>query len=321
MKAWVVTRYGGPEVLELHDVPQPRPGAGDVLIRVKATTVTAGDRRIRAMDAPRGFGPVLPFVFGFGRPRQPIMGSEASGVVEAIGPGPNVFKEGDRVFAYSDLKLGAHAEYLVIPKAGAIAAMPDGASFEDAACLGFGPCTALAFLRKTKVSRGDSVLVNGASGNVGSAAVQIARHLGASVTGVTSAANAGLVRETGALDTIDHQAQDFASLGRTWDVILDVVGNLDYRRCLPALAPGGRIGLAVADLSSTLAAPLQSWMGQKVVAGPTGGTREELQLMARLVETGAYRPVIDSRLPFDRMPEAHRIADSGRKRGSVVLAL
>lgn len=321
MKAWVVTRYGDPEVLELRDVPQPRPDAGGVLIRVKATTVTAGDRRIRAMDAPRGFGTILPFVFGFGRPRQPIMGGEASGVVEAIGPGPNDFKEGDRVFAYSDARLGAHAEYLLIPKGGAIAAMPAATSFEEAAALSFGPCSALAFLRKTKVSEGDRVLVNGASGSVGSAAVQIARHLGASVTALTSAANAGLVKEIGAADVIDYRTQDFANQGRVWDVIIDTVGNLGYRRCQPVLAPRGRLGLVIADLPSILAAPFQSLTGHKVVAGPSGGTSADLQYMARLVASGAYRPVIDRVLSFDRMPEAHRIADSGRKRGSVVLTL
>jgi NADPH:quinone reductase-like Zn-dependent oxidoreductase len=321
MKAWVVTRYGGPEVLELRDLPRPRVDAGGVLIRVKATTVTAGDRRIRAMDAPRGFGPLLPLVFGFGRPRQPVMGSEAAGIVEEIGPGTNAFKVGDRVFAFSDLKLGAHAEYLLVPKGGAIAAMPGGASFEEAACLGFGPCTALAFLRKTKVAAGDRVLINGASGNVGSAAVQIARHLGASVTAVTSAANADLLRAIGAADTIDYRTQDFASQSRVWDVIIDTVGNLDYRRSRPAMAPGGRLGLAVADLPSTLAAPFQSWMGLKVVTGPTGGTSADLAHMAGLVASGAYRPVIDSVLSFDRLPDAHRVAESGRKRGSVVLTL
>jgi NADPH:quinone reductase-like Zn-dependent oxidoreductase len=321
MKAWVVTRYGGPEVLELRDVPQPQPGAGGVLIRVKATTVTAADRRIRAMDVPRGFGPIMPLVFGFGHPRQPIMGSEASGIVESIGPGPNAFKEGDRVFAYSDASLGAHAEYLLIPKGRAIAAMPHDASFEEAACLGFGPCTALAFLRKTKVSAGDRVLINGASGNVGSAAVQIARHLGASVTALTSAANADLLRAIGAGDAIDYRAQDFTKQGRVWDVIIDTVGNLDFRRCRPAMAPGGRLGLVVADLPSMLAAPFQSLMGRKVVAGPSGGTSADLEYMARLVASGTYRPVIDSVLSFDRLQDAHRIADGGRKRGSVVLTL
>jgi NADPH:quinone reductase-like Zn-dependent oxidoreductase len=302
MKAWVVTRYGGPEVLELRNLPRPRVDAGGLLIRVKATTVTAGDRRIRALDAPRGFGPLLPLVFGFGRPRQPVMGSEAAGIVEEVGPGANAFKVGDRVFAFSDLKLGAHAEYLLVPKGGAIAAMPGGASFEEAACLGFGPCTALAFLRKTKVAAGDRVLIN-------------------SVTAVTSAANADLLRAIGAADTIDYRTQDFANQGRVWDVIIDTVGNLDYRRSRPAMAPGGRLGLAVADLPSTLAAPFQSLMGLKVVAGPTGGTSADLAHMAGLVASGAYRPVIDSVLSFDRLPEAHRIADGGRKRGSVVLTL
>jgi len=321
MKAWVVTRYGGPEMLELREVPTPVPGAGEVLIRVKATTVTSGDRRVRAMDAPRGFGLIFPLVFGRGAPKQPIMGGEAAGVVEAVGAGVTRFSPGDRVFAYSDAKMGAHAEFMRIAESRAIAKIPEGIGFEEAATLCFGPCTALAFLRKAKVKAGDRVLVNGASGGVGSAAVQLARHLGAKVTAVTSAGNAELTLSIGAADAIDYRTQDFAALGRQWDVIVDTVGNLTLARCRPALARGGRLALVVADLPATLAAPLQSLGGRKVVAGPTGGTREDLELVAKLVAAGEYRPVIDRVLPFAEMRAAHAIADSGRKRGSVVVTL
>lgn len=321
MKAWIVTRYGSPEVLELRDVPAPSPKDGDVLVRVKATTVTAGDRRVRAMDAPRGFGLIFPLVFGRGAPKQPIMGGEASGVVEAVGAGVTRFRPGDRVFAYSDGKLGAHAELLLIPGSKAIAHIPEGTGFEEAAALCFGPCTALAFLRRAKVKAGDRVLVNGASGGVGSAAVQLARHFGATVTGLTSAANAELVRSIGAEEAIDYRAQDFSSLGRQWDVIVDTVGNLTYARCKPALAQGGRLALVAADLPATLAAPFRSLGGHRVIAGPTGGSREDLELIAGLVAAGEYRPVIDRVLPFAQMREAHRIADSGRKRGSVIVTV
>jgi NADPH:quinone reductase-like Zn-dependent oxidoreductase len=321
MRAWVVTRYGGPEVLELREVPTPVPAAGEVLVRVGATTVTAGDRRVRAMEAPRGFGLIFPLVFGRGRPKQPVMGGEASGVVEAVGAGVTRFKPGDRVFAYSDMKLGAHAEFLLAPEAKSIAQIPDGVSFEDAATLCFGPCTALAFLRKAKVKAGDRVLVNGASGGVGSATVQLAHYMGASVTALTSAGNADLARSIGAADVIDYKAQDFAALGRQWDVIVDTVGNLSYAGGRPALAKGGRLALVAADLPATLAAPFQSFGAHKVIAGPTGGSREDLELVAGLVAAGNYKPVIDRVLPFAQMREAHRIADSGRKRGSVVLTL
>lgn len=321
MKAWVVTRYGGPEVLELREIARPAPKDGEVLIRVRATTVTAGDRRVRAMDAPRGFGLIFPLVFGRGAPKQPVMGGEASGTVEAVGAGVTRFKPGDRVFAYSDGKLGAHAEFLLMQETKAIARIPDGVSFEDAATLCFGPCTALAFLRRAKVAAGDRILVNGASGGAGSAVVQLARHLGATVTALTSAANADLARSIGAQDAIDYRSQDFAALGRQWDVIVDTVGNLTYARCKPVLAKGGRLALVAADLRATLAAPFQSVGGHKVIAGPTGGSREDLEFVAGLVAAGNYRPVIDRVLPFAEMREAHRVADSGRKRGSVVLML
>lgn len=321
MKAWIVTRYGPPEVLELAEVPTPVPAGDEVLIRVHATTVTAGDRRVRAMEAPRGFGLIFPLVFGRGKPKQPILGGEAAGVVETVGPDAARFRPGDRVFAFSDTKLGAHAEFLLISEKKAVAHMPEGTGFEEAAALGFGPCTALAFLRRAKVKAGDRVLVNGAAGGVGSAAVQLARHLGATVTGVTSPGNAELVRSIGADDVIDYRSQDFSGLGRTWDVIVDTVGNLTFARCRPVLAPGGRLALVAADLPATLAAPFQSFGGRKVLAGPTGGSRADLEFMAGLAAAGAYRPVIDRVLPFGEMREAHRLADSGRKRGSVVLAL
>jgi NADPH:quinone reductase-like Zn-dependent oxidoreductase len=321
MKAWVVTRYGGPEVLELREVPTPVPARNEVLIRVRATTVTAGDRRVRAMDVPRGFGPIMPLVFGRGRPRQPIMGGEAAGVVEAVGNDVSRFRPGDRVFAFKDAQMGAHAEFIAIAETKAIARIPDSLGFEEAAALSFGPCTALAFLRKAKVKAGDRVLVNGASGGVGSATVQLARHMGAHVTALTSAGNADLARSIGAEAVIDYRAQDFAQLGQQWDVIVDTVGNLTYRRCKPVLANGGRLALVAADLPAMLATPFQSFGPHKVVAGTTGGSREDLEFIAGSAADGQYKPVIDRILPFAEMRAAHALADSGRKRGSVVVTL
>jgi NADPH:quinone reductase-like Zn-dependent oxidoreductase len=321
MKAWVVTRYGGPEVLELREVPTPVAERDEVLIRVHATTVTAGDRRIRAMDAPYGFGFLFPLIFGKDHPKQPILGSEVAGIVEATGPEVTRYKAGDRVFAYSDAKMKGHAEYLAIRETGAVWRMPDGMDFTQAVALSFGPCTALAFLKKTRLRRGQRVLVNGASGNVGSAALQLAKHLGAHVTAVTSAANAELARSIGADAVIDYQTQDFARTGQRWDVIFDAVGNLTFPGCRPALATRGKLVLASAALPDMLKAPFQSLGLRKVHAGPTGGRRQDLQLMAQLAADGFYKPVIDRVLPFEEMREAHRVADSGRKRGSVVATL
>lgn len=320
MNAWKVSAYGGPGVLELVEVPRPDPKDGEILIRVHATTVNSGDRRIRSASVPRGFGPLMPLIFGFGRPRQPVLGAEVAGIVEKVGTGVTRFKAGQKVFAFPDVKMGGHAEYLTMLSEGTVASMPDDASFEQAAALCFGPCTALSFLRRGKVKAGDRVLVNGASGCVGAAAVQLAVNLGAEVTGVTSAGNADLVRSLGATEIIEYKSQDPLS-GSTWDVILDTVGNFTFDKCKRALAPGGRLLLVAADLLGMLAAPFQSASGYKVIAGPSGGRREDIELVASLFTQGKYRPVIDSVLSFSDMPEAHRIADSGHKRGSVVVRL
>lgn len=322
MKVAFVPRYGPPEVVTLREAPDPQPGAGQVRIRVRAAAVTAGDARIRSGVLPRGFGLLRGPVLGFGGPRAAVLGTDAAGVVDAVGPGVEALRVGDEVVAFPGSALGGHAELLLMPADGRVVAKPAALSFVDAAALPFGACTALDFLRRAEVRAGERVLVNGASGNVGSMAVQLARRAGARVTAVCSAGNAELVRSLGAEAVIDHRAADFAASGDRWEVIVDTVGNVPYARARPALADGGRLLAVVADLLATLSAPITGRAGgHRVIAGPSGERVEDLRSVVGLAAAGELRPVVDRTLPFDRIVDAYRIVDGGRKRGSVVLTL
>lgn len=320
MKAVFYTRYGAPDVLEIRDVPAPRPKDDEVLIRVRASTVSSADARIRALNIPRGFGAISRLVFGVTRPRQPILGSELAGVVEAAGAAVTSFAPGDEVFGSTGAALGAHAEQVCMRASAALAPKPRNLTCEEAAPLSFGGTAALEYLRRTRVAPGEAVLINGASGAVGSAAVQLAKHLGAVVTGVCSAGNAELVRSLGADHVIDYAREDFAHGGARYDVILDVAGTAPFRRARRALKDGGRLGLVLADLPAMLHGAWASLTsGKKVSSGPAIERAEDLRLLAGLAEAGVYRPVIDRRVPFEQIADAHRWVDSGRKRGSVVI--
>ncbi|HEX8803760.1 MAG TPA: NAD(P)-dependent alcohol dehydrogenase [Acidimicrobiales bacterium] len=320
MRAAVVRRYGPPEVVGIEDVPRPVPSDGEVLVRVTATTVNSGDARVRALRVPRGMRLALRLRMGLTGPRQPILGFEAAGRVEEVGGAVTAFRPGDRVVASRGFDFGCHAEHVAVPADGAVAAIPDGLADRDAISLCFGGMTALNFLGLGKLSAGESLLVNGASGAVGTMAVQIAKHRGAEVTAVCSAANADLVRDLGADHVVDHTTQDLTQTGRRYDVIMDAHGSAPYGRVKGSLAPGGRFLMVVGDLWQTLAA-----MRQDAVVGSnendaaiTGGAYGTLMSLA---QEGALRPVIDSVLPFERIVDAHRRVDSGHKVGSLVLTL
>lgn len=322
MKAAFVPRYGPPEVVELRQLPDPVPASGQLRVRVQATTVTAGDMRVRSGRLPRGFGLLRGPALGFGGPRAPVLGTEAAGVVDAVGPGVAGFSVGDEVVAFPGSALGGHAELLLVAAGGRVRRKPAALSFEEVVALPFGACTALHFLRSAELEAGERVLVNGASGNVGSMAVQLARQLGARVTAVCSAANAELLRSLGAEVVIDHRSADFVASGERWDVIVDTVGNAPYARVAGVLAPGGRLLAVLADLPATLGTAFAGRAaGHRVVAGPAAETVELLQAVVELAESGALRPVIDRVLPFAQIVEAHRVVDGGHKRGSVVLRM
>jgi NADPH:quinone reductase-like Zn-dependent oxidoreductase len=323
MLAAICAAYGGPDVVSVRDVPRPVPRKGEVLIRMRAACVTSGDARLRAARFPPGFALPARLALGLSGPRRAILGAEGAGIVEACGPGASRFKEGDAVFALFGMRFGAHAQYAVLPETAAIAPIPRGYTFERAAAIAFGGSTALHFLRDLgKVAPGERVLVNGASGSVGAAAVQLARHFGAHVTGVCSAANAARVRACGASETIDYAARDFADGRGSWNIVLDAIGNAPFDRAAKALAPGGRLLAVVAGLGATLGAALRPRRGAlRVLAGTAAERAEDLVVLAGLCESGAFDPPVDAVFTLADIVRAHGRVDTGRKTGAVVVTL
>jgi NADPH:quinone reductase-like Zn-dependent oxidoreductase len=322
MKVAAYERYGPPEVVRLIEVEKPTPKDGEVLIRVRATTVNSGDWRVRSLDVPAGFKLLSRLFLGFSKPRQPILGTELAGTIEAVGAGVKKAKVGDDVFAFSGVRMGCHAEYRCMAEDGRVVPKPKNLSYDEAAALSFGGTTALSFLRRAKLQRGETVLVNGASGAVGVALVQLARHFGAEVTAVCSGANAELVRSLGAARVIDYTQDDFTSSGETYDVIADTAGTAPFSRCRGSLKKRGRLLLILAGLGETLRAPwISLWGDKRVIAGPAAEDADDLRLLAELSSAGKFRPIIDRRYRFDQIVEAHRYVDTGRKRGSVVVTL
>jgi NADPH:quinone reductase-like Zn-dependent oxidoreductase len=322
MKAVVYEKYGPPEVLQLKEIEKPTPKVNEVLIQISATTVTSGDWRVRSLIVPLGFGLLTRLVFGISKPKQPILGMELAGVVESVGQAVSKFKVGDAVFAFSDAAMGCYAQYKCMPQDGAVALKPPELSFDEAAALSFGGSTALSFFRRGALQRGQSVLINGASGGVGTAAVQLAKHFGAQVTGVCSAANAELVRALGASHVIDYTKEDFSQNGVTYDVIVDTVGTAGFSRCQSSLKPGGRLLMVLGDLPQMLQIPWVSLTSnKKIIAGPASATAEDLRFLARLAVAGEFKPVIDRRFPFEQIVQAHRYVDTGRKKGNVIVTM
>ena len=322
MKAVVYERYGPPEVLQLQEVDEPTPKDNEVLIKTHATTVTSGDWRVRSLNVPAGFGLMTRLVFGVSRPKQPILGTELAGVIESVGNDVKKFKVGDQVFAFSDTAMGCHAEYKCMPEDGALALKPPNLTFEEAAALSFGGTTALDFFRRGRLQNGERVLVNGASGAVGTAAVQLAKHFGADVTGVCSTANLELVRSLGASHVVDYTQEDFTQNGETYDVIVDTAGSAPFSRSKASLKEGGRLLMVLGGLPDMLQIPWVSMTSsKKVIAGPAAGRAQDLRFLAGLAEAGEFKPVIDRRYPFEQIAEAHRYVDTGRKKGNVVITL
>jgi len=322
MKAIVYERYGPPDVLQLKETENPIPKDNEVLIRIRATTVTSGDCRVRSLNMPVGFGLISRLVLGVSRPRQPILGSELAGEIESVGKDVRKFKVGDQVFAFSGAGLGCHAEYKCMSENAAVALKPPNLTYDEAAALPFGGTTALDFLRRGKLKNGERVLVNGASGGVGTAAVQLAKYYGANVTGVCSTANVELVRSLGANHVIDYTAEDFTQNGASYDVIVDTVGTAPFSRSKGSLNERGRLLQVLGGLPDMLEIPwIRMTSTKKVIAGPSAERAEDFLFLAKLARKGHFKPVIDRRYPFERIADAHRYVDTGRKKGSVVITL
>ncbi len=322
MRAAVAHAYGPPEVVRLADVPMPLVGELDVLVRIAATTVSAADWRIRARAMPMGFGLISRLALGLRKPRLSILGTEFSGTVVETGKAVRRFRPGDAVVGYPAAGLACHAEYRAIREDGPLIRKPASLSEIEAAALSFGGTTALHFLRdKGQIRQGHRLLVIGASGSVGSAAVQIARHFGAIVTGVCSGGNADLIHRLGAHEVIDYTCQDWLRPGKHYDLILDTVGAEKLSRARRALVPDGRLLMVAAGLPQMLLALAPRSDGRKAISSLAPERAEDMQLLADLAETGAFRPLIDRVYPLDDIVEAHRRVESRRKRGNVVIAV
>lgn len=323
MKAAVYRRYGPPEVVRIEEVARPEPKDGEVLIRIEASTVSSGDWRARSLDLPAGFGLFGRPVFGMFGPRKPILGTELSGTIEAVGKAVTRFKVGDAVFASTGFGMGCHAEYRTMREDGPIVRMPAGVSFEEAAAISFGGNTALYYLRDLgKIAAGDEILIIGASGAVGSAAVQLAKHFGAVVTAVTSTPNVERVTGLGADRVIDYTKASFLDDGKRYDFIFDAVGSTEFASCQSAMKENGRLLLSGASLPQILRSKWHAKSGkQQVFAGAAAERVENLQYLRDLVQLGRFRPLIDRSYPLERIVDAHAYVDTGRKRGSVVITM
>lgn len=318
MKAVICPRYGRPEVLEIRDVATPVPKNTELLIRICATTVTSADWRVRSLTLPPGFAPLGRLALGITGPRQPVLGTELSGQVVQTGVGVTNFRVGDRVFAFPGGSMGCHAEYRCIAATGPVAKIPPNLNYVQAAALCFGGSTMLDFYRRAALTSKERVLVNGASGGVGTAAVQLAKHFGAHVTAVCSAGNFEMVRSIGADHLIDYNREDFTCSGTTFDVIVDTVGNAPFSRSSGSLKSGGRLLMLVASVADLLKVPWTNLRsGKTIVAGPADERVEYVQQLADLAAAGLYRPVIDRCFPFEQIVDAHRYVDQAHKSGNV----
>lgn len=327
MKCAIFENYGGPEVITVTECPRPNPKENEVLVKVAYSSVTSGDANIRgSVFVPDGFKFLVRVMFGFKKPRSPLLGMEFSGEIVEIGSAVKKFKAGDKVFGHLGKNRGAYAEYIAINEDAAITHQPSNLNLKQSAVLGFGGLTALYFVHKLgQVSPNQSVLVYGASGCVGSYAVQIAKHYGASVTAVCSNGNRELVMSLGADQVIDYTKEDFTKNGQIYDVIIETKGKNSFKKICHSLKPHGRF-LAVAGGPKEMFQMLLSSLGvigggKKILGGDGGEKQTDLVTLKHLAEQGAITPVIDRTFSLDDIVEAHRYVDGGHKRGNVVIKI
>lgn len=330
MQAVVYTEYGAPEVLHLREVAQPIIQANEVLVKVRAIPINYGDLLARKMGKIAPHEMHMPFLFwlfaridfGFNQPKKHILGSEFAGVIEAVGADVTRFKPGEAVFGYRGQKMGANAEYVTMPENGLIDHKPANLTFEQAAAVPYGALTALTLLRKVNIQPGQKVLINGASGSIGSFALQLAKYYGAEVTAVCGTPRLATVKALGADHVIDYTRQDFTAGGETYDVIFDVLGKSSFARCKRALTPNGRYLLASFKFKQVFQMLWTSKFGsQKVICALSNEQPSDLQHIKELAEAGHLQAIIDRCYPLVQAAEAHRYAETGNKTGSVILTV
>lgn len=320
MKAILYTNYGPPEVLQLKEIPKPEPKANEVLIKIHATTVNRTDCGFRKPEYPL----IIRLINGLFKPQRTILGSELAGVIETTGKDVKTFNPGDAVFGLSTARFGTHAEYICLPETGSIALKPANISFEEAAAICDGAYLALNNIRKIDYSKAPKILINGASGSIGTAAVQLVTYFGAEVTAVCDTRNFELVKSLGATFVIDYTKEDFTKNGKIYDAVFDAVGKSSFFRCKKILKPGGiyfstELGFLAQNIFLALLAPIIR--GKKVMFPIPKDCKEDIIFFKELIVAGKYKAVIDRIYPLEQIVEAHQYVEKGQKTGNVVITL
>lgn len=323
MQAVIWTQYGPPEGLQLQEIDKPTPKDNEILIKIHAATVTAGDCEVRRLDLEMGLGIPLRLFAGIRKPvRLRILGQEMAGEVEAVGKDVTRFKVGDAIFGPVEIGSGAYAEYTCLPENAPLAFKPTNMSFDEAATIPTGGIESTHFLRLANIQPGTKLLINGAGGSIGTYGVQLARHFGAEVTAVDSGPKLAILRSLGADHVIDYTQEDFAQNEERYDVIFDIVGKHSFARSMRVLKPDGHYLLANPSLSAMIRGFwISRTSGKTITLRPSNQTSEILEYLKDLIESGVLKPMIDRRYPLEQTAEAHRYVESGQKMGNVVITI
>jgi len=317
MKAIVCTKYGAPEFLQMKEVEKPSPMDNEILIKIHASSVSSGDSRMRRADPF-----IIRLIFGFKRPRKPILGVVFAGEIEAIGTSVSNYKIGDQVFGSSGMIFGAHAEYVSVPEDAVLALKPSNMTYEEAASIPFGATASMHFLRIANIQQGQKVLIYGASGALGTMAIQLAKNYGAEITAVCSTANVELTKSLGADHVIDYTQEDFTRNGKKYDVVFDTVGKISLRKALKSLSDNGHLLLASAGIGTMIGGSINSmFIKKKIVSGVIKETVKDMNFFKQLIEKGSLKAVIDRTYPLEQIAEAHAYVDKGHKKGNVIIAM
>ncbi len=317
MKAIELTKYGAPEFLQMNEVEKPLPKDNEILIKIHATSVSSGDARIRRADPF-----IVRLIFGFKRPRKPVLGVVVAGEIEEIGKNVSAYSIGDQVFGSSGMSFGAHAEFVAVPEDAVLALKPNNMTYEEAAAIPFGATASMHFLRIANIQPGQKVLIYGASGALGTMAVQLAKNYGADITAVCSTSNIELMKSLGADHVIDYTQEDFTRNGKKYDVVFDTIGKSSLRKAQKSLSDHGHLLLASAGIGTMIGGSIKSmFIKKKIVSGVIKETAKDMNFFKQLIEKGRLKAVIDRIYPLEQIVEAHAYVDKGHKKGNVIIAI